>query len=48
LRKGVSDTVKSAAKQIVEKYGPDALGRFAKMHFRTSAEVLQEIADREL
>ena len=48
LPKGVSDTVKSAAKQILEKYGPDALGRFAKMHFRTSAEVLQEIADREL
>jgi ribonuclease HIII len=40
LPKGVSAAVKSAAAQIVEKYGQDTLGTIAKMHFRTYAEVL--------
>jgi ribonuclease HIII len=46
LPKGVSAAVKSAALQIVEKFGRDALGTVAKMHFRTSAEVLGESIDR--
>ncbi len=40
LPKGVSAAVKSAARAVVEKGGPDALRAIAKMHFRTSAEVL--------
>jgi len=40
LPKGVSGAVKTAAIQIVQKFGGDALGTVAKMHFRTSAEVL--------
>jgi ribonuclease HIII len=47
LPKGVSAAVKSAAKQIVEKHGREALGRIAKMHFRTSAEVLGENVNRK-
>src|ERR1700730_7054353 len=43
LPKGVSAAVKSAAMQIVEKHGRDALKTVAKMHFRTSAEALGEI-----
>jgi ribonuclease HIII len=46
LPKGVSAAVKSAAMQIVEKYGRDALGTIAKMHFRTFAEVLGESINR--
>jgi ribonuclease HIII len=46
LPKGVSAAVKSAAIQIVEKFGRDALGTVAKMHFRTSAEVLGESINR--
>jgi ribonuclease HIII len=42
LPKGVSAAVKAAAKAVVEKGGPDALSAVAKMHFRTSAEVLGE------
>jgi ribonuclease HIII len=42
LPKGVSEAVKSAARIVVEKGGRDALQRVAKMHFRTSAEVLGE------
>ncbi|MBV8227817.1 MAG: ribonuclease HIII [Verrucomicrobia bacterium] len=42
LPKGVSAAVKAAAKAVVEKGGRDALPTVAKMHFRTSAEVLGE------
>jgi ribonuclease HIII len=44
LPKGVSATVKSAARSVVEKGGHDALRAVAKMHFKTSAEVLGENA----
>jgi ribonuclease HIII len=44
LPKGVSATVKSAARSVVEKGGRDALRAIAKMHFKTSAEVLGENA----
>ena len=39
LGRGVSTTVKETARRIVEKEGPDALRRFAKIHFRTAHEV---------
>jgi ribonuclease HIII len=42
LPKGVSAAVKSAARAVVEKAGRDGLHTVAKMHFRTSAEVLGE------
>jgi ribonuclease HIII len=42
LPKGVSAAVKAAAKAVVEKAGRDALPTVAKMHFRTSAEILDE------
>jgi ribonuclease HIII len=32
--------VKTAAKQLIAKHGAEALPKFAKMHFKTSAEVL--------
>jgi len=44
LPKGVSSAVKSAARAVVEKAGRDGLRTVAKMHFRTSAEVLDESA----
>lgn len=40
LGKGVSPVVKSEAVQFIQKHGPEALPRVAKMHFRTSQEVL--------
>ena len=42
LPKGVSEAVKSAAQAVVEKFGREALRTIAKMHFRTSADVLGE------
>jgi ribonuclease HIII len=44
LPKGVSAAVKSAARAVVEKAGRDSLRTVAKMHFRTSSEVLDESA----
>ena len=46
LPKGVSAAVKSAARAVVEKAGRDSLRTVAKMHFRTSAEVLDESAKK--
>jgi ribonuclease HIII len=46
LPKGVSAAVKSAARVVVEKAGRDSLRTVAKMHFRTSAEVLDESAKK--
>jgi ribonuclease HIII len=43
LGRGVSAGVKETARQVVEKEGPDALGRYAKVHFRTAHEVAPEI-----
>jgi len=39
LPKGASAAVESAGRAFVEKHGPDALARVAKMHFRTSFRV---------
>jgi ribonuclease HIII len=39
LPRGVSASVKEAARALIEKEGPDALQKFAKVHFRTAHEV---------
>ena len=39
LGRGVSSSVKEAARKVVEKEGPDGLRRFAKIHFRTAHEI---------
>jgi ribonuclease HIII len=41
LPKGVSGAVKAAAQELVRVRGAEILPKVAKMHFRTSAEVLQ-------
>ncbi len=40
LPKGVSAAVKNSARLLVEKSGPEVLQNYAKMHFKTAAEVL--------
>jgi ribonuclease HIII len=40
LPKGVSAAVKDSARRLVEKSGTEALPNYAKMHFKTTAEVL--------
>ena len=40
LRKGASAEVKAQAKRLVEKFGPDRLGDYVKLHFRTAYEAL--------
>ncbi len=40
LKKGAGALVKAQGKKLVEKMGPDALGDFAKLHFKTSYEIL--------
>mgnify|MGYP000129702239 FL=1 len=37
---GASDAVVDAGRQVVERHGAAALGRVAKLHFRTSARIL--------
>ena len=41
LPKGVSDAVLAAAREIVAAQGPEALGKFAKMHLKTAEQVLE-------
>ncbi|MDE0820922.1 MAG: ribonuclease HIII [Opitutales bacterium] len=40
LPKGASATVKTVAREIISKHGPEALPLYAKMHFKTANEVL--------
>ncbi len=40
LPKGASAQVKAAARELITKHGAEALPKVAKMHFKTSAEVL--------
>jgi ribonuclease HIII len=42
LPRGVSSSVKEAARRIVERGGREALEAVAKMHFKTAAEVLAD------
>jgi ribonuclease HIII len=39
LGRGVSAPIKEAARKIVEQGGPEALRKFAKVHFRTASEI---------
>ncbi len=48
LPKGVSVLVKEAAQKILERHGRDILPTIAKMHFRTSAEVLDSFSKTPL
>ncbi|MGO9245149.1 MAG: ribonuclease HIII [Verrucomicrobiia bacterium] len=41
LPKGASTAVEEAAAELIAKHGRDALGKVAKMHFRTSQKVLE-------
>jgi ribonuclease HIII len=41
LQKGASAKVKEQAHRIIERFGARALGRFAKLHFRTAYEVVK-------
>ncbi|MBC2605321.1 ribonuclease HIII [Pelagicoccus albus] len=41
LAKGASSKVKVQAAEILEKFGPEKLGEFAKLHFRTAFEVVK-------
>ncbi len=38
LLKGASGAVREQAVRLVEKFGPEELGKFAKLHFRTALE----------
>ncbi len=40
LPKGASAAVEAAGRELVQRHGPDALPKVAKMHFRTSYRVL--------
>ena len=40
LGKGVSLMVKSSAREFVQRHGPEALAQVAKLHFKTTAEIL--------
>ena len=40
LRKGAGAEAKAQASVLIEKFGPRALGHFAKLHFRTCYEVV--------
>ncbi|MEM9157610.1 MAG: ribonuclease HIII [Verrucomicrobiota bacterium] len=42
LKKGASALVKQQAAGILKKFGPDALGDFAKLHFKTAYEVVKD------
>jgi ribonuclease HIII len=37
---GASDAVVQAARELVTRHGPEALGKAAKLHFRTTSAVL--------
>ncbi len=40
LHRGSGADAKAQAKRLIEKFGPDAFGDFAKLHFRTALEAL--------
>jgi ribonuclease HIII len=37
---GASDSVIKAARELIARHGPDALGKAAKLHFRTTNKFL--------
>ncbi|NCO22991.1 MAG: ribonuclease HIII, partial [Rhodobacterales bacterium] len=42
LPRGASAAVKTAARELIAKLGPEALETYAKTHFKTAAEVRSE------
>jgi ribonuclease HIII len=42
LQKGANAMVKAQAREIIDRFGADALRDFAKLHFRTAYEVVSE------
>jgi len=40
IPRGAGSPVLAAGRKLVAKHGPDALGRFAKLHFKTSGQIL--------
>jgi len=42
LSKGVSEKVKEQARELVKKFGKDALPKYVKMHFKTTNEILSD------
>ncbi|MBN2206583.1 MAG: ribonuclease HIII [Candidatus Aminicenantes bacterium] len=40
LPKGASPLVEEAGRRLAERSGPDSLGRFAKLHFKTTGRIL--------
>ena len=42
LKKGASVEVRKQAVEIVKKFGPEGLKRFAKLHFKTAIEAIDE------
>jgi len=42
LKKGASAEVRKQAVEIVKKFGPEGLKRFAKLHFKTAIEAIDE------
>jgi ribonuclease HIII len=41
IPRGAGSPVLAAGRKLVAKHGPDALGRFAKLHFKTSGQILR-------
>ena len=42
LKKGASAEVRNQAVEIVKKFGPEGLKRFAKLHFKTALEAIEQ------
>ena len=40
IPRGAGSPVLAAGRKLVAKHGPEALGRFAKLHFKTSQQIL--------
>jgi ribonuclease HIII len=42
LPKGASQTVIENAKRVIDMHGKEALGKVAKLHFKTTADVFNK------
>ena len=47
LLKGASSEVKEQAKKILQKYGSNKLENFAKLHFKTTSQIINEISNKK-
>jgi ribonuclease HIII len=48
IPKGASDLVKKVGQRLIQKHGEEVLGRTAKLHFKTAAELLGSLPNRNL